>query len=130
MSAGPGAAQCPLWYPLCKFAHSFCQAHYALAQALADQGWQVRGTTRTPSKLADQASQGWQILPFQSGQPVTDPPIAFADVDAIISTITAIGGSDPVLDAHGDDLANFSGWSGYVSATSVYPDMPHLTIED
>ena len=24
-----------------------------LAQSLADQGWQVRGTTRTPSKLAD-----------------------------------------------------------------------------
>ena len=28
-----------------------------LAQALADQGWQVRGTTRTPSKLADKADQ-------------------------------------------------------------------------
>ena len=96
-----------------------------LAQALADQGWQIRGTTRTPSKLADKADQGWQILPFQSGQPLADPAAAFADIDAIISTITAIGGSDPVLDEHGDDLANFSGWSGYVSATSVYPDMPH-----
>ena len=96
-----------------------------LAQALADQGWQVRGTTRTPSKLADKAGQGWQILPFQSGQPLADPAAAFADIDAIISTITAIGGSDPVLDAHGGDLANFSGWSGYISATSVYPDMPH-----
>ena len=82
-----------------------------LAQALADQGWQVRGTTRTPSKLADKANQGWQILPFQSGQPLTDPPTAFANIDAIISTITAIGGSDPVLDAHGVDLANFSGWT-------------------
>ena len=96
-----------------------------LAQSLADQVWQVRGTTRTPSKLADKASQGWQILPFQSGQPLADPAAAFANIDAIISTITAIGGSDPVIDAHGGDLANFSGWSGYVSATSVYPDMPH-----
>ena len=96
-----------------------------LAQALADQGWQIRGTSRTPSKLADKAAQGWQILPFQSGQPLADPAAAFANIDAIISTITAIGGSDPVLNAHGQDLASFSGWSGYVSATSVYPNMPH-----
>ena len=95
-----------------------------LAQALAEQGWRIRGTTRTPSNLAAKADLGWQIMPFQSGQPLADPAAAFAGVDAIISTITAIGGSDPVLDAHGDDLASFSGWSGYVSATSVYPDMP------
>ena len=42
----------------------------------------------------------------------------------MLSTITAIGGSDPVLDAHGDVLSGFTGWSGYVSATSVYPDRP------
>ena len=45
-------------------------------------------------------------------------------MDAVLSTITAIGGSDPVLDAHGDVLSGFTGWSGYVSATSVYPDRP------
>ena len=95
-----------------------------LAHALADLGWHIRGTTRAPSKLAAKADLGWQIMPFESGQPLADPQTAFADVDAIISTITAIGGSDPVLDAHGDDLAHFTGWSGYVSATSVYPDMP------
>ena len=48
-----------------------------LAQALADQGWQIRGATRTPSKLADKADQGWQILPFQSGQPLADPAAFF-----------------------------------------------------
>ena len=29
-----------------------------------------------------------------------------------------------MLDAHGELIADFKGWSGYVSATSVYPDTP------
>ena len=55
-----------------------------LAQTLADQGWQIRGTTRTPSKLADKADQGWQILPFQAGQPLADPAAAFADIHQLV----------------------------------------------
>ena len=96
----------------------------ALGTMLASQGWQIRGTTRTPEKLAHAAAAGWWILPFSPERPLADPGAAFGDVDAIISTITAIGGSDPVLDAHGPDLAGFGGWTGYVSATSIYPDKP------
>ena len=95
-----------------------------LAQALAKKGWQIRGTTRTPSKLKGKIGVGWEILPFVTDSPLANPKKAFADVDVIISTINAIGGSDPVLDLHGKDLENFSGWAGYISATSVYPDMP------
>ena len=29
-----------------------------------------------------------------------------------------------MLDAHGELLSTFAGWTGYVSATSVYPDKP------
>jgi nucleoside-diphosphate-sugar epimerase len=96
----------------------------ALGRMLARTGWRIRGTTRTPEKLAKAAADGWRILPFSTERPLADPSDAFGDADAIISTITAIGGSDPVLDAHGPDLAGFAGWAGYVSATSVYPDMP------
>lgn len=95
-----------------------------LGQRLADAGWQIRGTTRRPERLAAQASAGWQIHPFSDDMPLADPQAALADVDAIVTTITAIGGSDPVLDAHEEILAEFGGWSGYVSATSVYPDKP------
>lgn len=95
-----------------------------LGHRLATAGWQVRGTTRTPAKLADEAAAGWQIHEFADDRPLADAATALAGVDAVISTITAIGGSDPVLDAHGDLLAGFDGWSGYVSATSVYPDQP------
>ena len=95
-----------------------------LGHKLAAAGWKVRGTTRTPSRLAAEAEAGWQIHQFADDQPLADPKMALDDVDALITTITAIGGSDPVLDAHGDLIAEFSGWSGYVSATSVYPDTP------
>ena len=95
-----------------------------LGHRLAAAGWQVRGTTRTPSRLAAQAEAGWQIHAFADDRPLADPDAALDGVDALITTITAIGGSDPVLDAHGELIADFKGWSGYVSATSVYPDTP------
>ena len=95
-----------------------------LGHRLAAAGWQVRGTTRTPSRLATEAEAGWQIHEFADDRPLADPEAALDGVDALITTITAIGGSDPVLDAHGELIADFKGWSGYVSATSVYPDTP------
>ncbi|MCH2555338.1 MAG: NAD(P)-binding domain-containing protein [SAR116 cluster bacterium] len=95
-----------------------------LGHRLAAAGWQVRGTTRTPSRLAAQAEAGWQIHEFADDRPLADPDAALDGVDALITTITAIGGSDPVLDAHGELIADFKGGSGYVSATSVYPDTP------
>ena len=95
-----------------------------LGHRLAAAGWQVRGTTRTPSRLAAQAEAGWQIHEFADDRPLADPDAALDGVDALITTITAIGGSDPVLNAHGELIADFKGWSGYVSATSVYPDTP------
>ena len=95
-----------------------------LGHRLAAAGWQVRGTTRTPSRLAAQAEAGWQIHEFADDRPLADPEAALDGVNALITTITAIGGSDPVLDAHGELIADFKGWSGYVSATSVYPNTP------
>ena len=95
-----------------------------LGHLLASRGWQIRGTTRTPERLAADAAAGWQVYRFADDVPLTDPDEALDGVDAVLSTITAIGGSDPVLDAHGDVLSGFTGWSGYVSATSVYPDRP------
>ena len=95
-----------------------------LGHLLARAGWQIRGTTRRPEKLADEIAAGWQVYPFSESEALTGPKTALAGVDALVSTITAIGGSDPVLDAHGDALRNFTGWTGYVSATSIYPDKP------
>ena len=96
-----------------------------LGHALAELGWNIRGTTRSPEKLAAEADQGWQIYRFSDTQPLANPEQALDGVNAIVTTITAIGGSDPVLDAHENLIAEFSGWTGYVSATSIYPDQPN-----
>lgn len=95
-----------------------------LGHALASAGWEIRGTTRTPANFAAEIAAGWKVYPFSDTAPLADPGAALADVDAIVTTITAIGGSDPVLDAHEDIIAHFTGWTGYVSATSIYPDQP------
>ena len=95
-----------------------------LGHRLAAAGWRIRGTTRTPERLAAETAAGWQIHSFADDRPLADAAAALDGVDAVLSTITAIGGSDPVLDAHQDVLSDFAGWSGYVSATSVYPDRP------
>jgi nucleoside-diphosphate-sugar epimerase len=39
----------------------------------------------------------------------------------IISTIAPIKCNDPVLKQYGKILSRFSGWTGYISATSIYP---------
>ena len=96
----------------------------ALGHMMAAAGWSIRGTTRQPEKFAAEAAAGWEIIGFSDQQKMPVPARAVDGVSAILSTITAISGSDPVLDLHRDDLAGFAGWVGYVSATSVYPDKP------
>ena len=96
----------------------------ALGHMMAAAGWSIRGTTRQPEKFAAEAAAGWEIIGFSDQQKMPVPARSVDGVSAILSTITAISGSDPVLDAHGELIADFKGWSGYVSATSVYPDTP------
>ncbi|MGC6484814.1 MAG: SDR family oxidoreductase [Candidatus Puniceispirillales bacterium] len=88
-----------------------------LARLLRDQGWQVRGTRREPGE-----SDGISIHAFAAGTPLANPAAALDGVTHVISTIPVIGGEDPVLAAHGDDLARLGCWAGYVSATSVYTE--------
>ena len=45
----------------------------SLAQALAKKGWQIRGTTRTPSKLTGKIGIDWEILPFAGDKPLANP---------------------------------------------------------
>ena len=93
-----------------------------LANQLSEQGWQIIGTTRTPEKLAGYAQRGWTILPFSDEIDVPDLSHHLANANALLSTITAISGQDPVISRHREDIQTFSGWAGYVSATSIYPD--------
>ena len=91
-----------------------------LASHLLAKGWRVRGTRResTPFKGDLKAVE---VHAFAAGGAVADPA-AFEGVSHVLSTIAVIDGEDPVLAAHGGDLAELGAWAGYVSATSVYAE--------
>ena len=89
-----------------------------LAKALRARGWQVRGTRR-------HADEARGIYQFKAGDGIKNFTRAMDGITHIISTIPVIGGSDPVLAAHGTALAEMAEmgvWAGYISATSVYSE--------
>ena len=101
-----------------------------LARALSEQGWQITGTTRTPDALRDYHDKGWTILPFTDGQDIPDLEQHLASATHVITTISALVGHDPVLRQHQSALAKFEGWTGYVSATSIYPDQEEGFVDE
>ena len=101
-----------------------------LEEQLSRQGWQIIGTTRTPENLSDYEQRGWTILPFSDDEDVPDLAHHLAGASALVSTITAISGGDPVLARHKQAIEGFAGWTGYVSATSIYPDQADGWVDD
>ena len=101
-----------------------------LARALHQKGWQITGTTRNPKLLEPNVPNDWQILKFEDGGQIADLNVHLSRASHIITTISALAGYDPVLRAHQQELHTFSGWVGYVSATSVYPDQEQGFIDE
>ena len=101
-----------------------------LAEQLSRRGWQIIGTTRTPENLSDYEQRGWTILPFSDDEDVPDLAHHLAGASALVSTITAISGRDPVLARHKQAIEGFAGWTGYVSATSIYPDQAEGWVDE
>jgi nucleoside-diphosphate-sugar epimerase len=92
----------------------------AVGRALAAEGWQIAGTSRLPEKRARQLPASWQIIGYQAGE-ASGLAELVSSCDALISTIAPLpDGRDPVITADSAVLAGFSGWTGYLSATSVY----------
>ncbi len=98
----------------------------AFAAMMADAGYEIAGTVRTPQKLSHRAAEGWKIYPYQH----TEQPVPQGEYDAIcaavgradivLSTIALKGGRDPVMADFQDMLLAYTGWAGYLSVTSVY----------
>ena len=101
-----------------------------LAEQLSQQGWQIIGTTRTPENLSEYQQRGWTILPFSDDKGVPDLAHHLVEASALVSTITAISGRDPVLARYKQLIDGFAGWTGYVSATSIYPDQAHGWVDE
>ena len=92
-----------------------------LAHSLSAHGWHITGTTRTPGKLKDKVPSHWQIIAFDKDRPIPDLSDRLSVCTHLLTTISPLSGTDPVLAIHEHEVASFGRWSGYVSSTSVYP---------
>lgn len=92
-----------------------------LAHRLVEKGWRVDGTRRSEAAApGDIATHR-----FERGHPLDDAGrAALAAATHLLSSVPPDEAGDPVLDAHGRDIAAHRGlaWVGYLSTTGVYGD--------
>ena len=96
-----------------------------LARALAAEGWRIAGTTRESAACARLAAQGFDMHLFAPDRPLAAPAMAaLAGASHLLSSVPPDAAGDPVLAAHGADIAALKRlrWVGYLSTTGVYGD--------
>lgn len=96
----------------------------ALSAQLIQQGWVVRGTTRSPEKADALAGMGIQAHLFDSDTPLADPTV-LDGVTHLLASVPPGKDGDPVLIHHRKDIAARASditWAGYLSTTGVYGD--------
>jgi len=93
-----------------------------LARRLAAKGWIVGGTCRTADKAAALRAAGFFIELFDPDHPLS--PEALDGVTHLLVSVPPDAAGDPVLAAHGEDIAGIGSlsWLGYLSTTGVYGD--------
>jgi nucleoside-diphosphate-sugar epimerase len=93
----------------------------ALAERLIARGWQVAGTSRSTSGCEALSARGIQAYPFDPDHPLD--PAVFTGTTHLLQSIPAEDRGDPVIAAHGADIAKLGlAWIGYLSTTGVYGD--------
>jgi nucleoside-diphosphate-sugar epimerase len=92
----------------------------ALAGRLLAAGWRVIGTTRSREKAGRLQAEGVEPLLWPDGTLAS----ALARATHLLSSIPPGPDGDPVLAAHGDEIAaaGHLQWVGYLSTTGVYGD--------
>jgi nucleoside-diphosphate-sugar epimerase len=100
----------------------------ALARSLIAEGWRVAGTSRSAEGARAIRALGAEAHPF----PLDDPAGALAGTTHLLSSAPPGQSGDPVLAAHGEDIARLGGlaWVSYLSATSVYGDRGGAVVDE
>jgi nucleoside-diphosphate-sugar epimerase len=102
---------------LLSLGHGYSAA--GLARRLLPQGWRVVGTTRSPARAAELRAEGVEPVIW----PGTDLRPLIAQATHILCSVAPDAAGDPVIRAHGADLAAARPqWVGYLSTTGVYGD--------
>jgi nucleoside-diphosphate-sugar epimerase len=93
-----------------------------LARRLAAKGWQVAGTTRSPTKAQKLAGLGWDMHLFSRERPLEAPERALAGTTHVLHSIIPDAAGDPVADLHLADLQALESleWLGWLGTTAVY----------
>lgn len=105
----------------------------ALAGQLRSLGWEVAGTTRRESKLADLRQLGFTVYPFSRTEPLAAGSAALADFPYILNSVPPDDLGDPVYDLHGCDIvaqAPQMKWFGLLSTTGVYGNHPGNVVDE
>jgi nucleoside-diphosphate-sugar epimerase len=105
---------------LLSFGHGYSSR--ALARRLGADGWTIAGTSRSAAGAEALAAEGIEGHVFARGRPLA--PEVLTGITHVLVSIPPDEAGDPVLDAHGADLAALPGlrWVGYLSTTGVYGD--------
>lgn len=102
---------------LLSFGHGY--SAQGLARLLQPAGWHIIGTTRSPAKAEAMRAQGVEPLIW----PGADIAPALARATHLVTSIAPDGDGDPLLAAHGAEIAAAGlDWVGYLSTTGVYGD--------
>lgn len=101
-----------------------------LARALIAAGWTVAGTCRTDEARAALRAEGIEAHLFDRTQAFDRA--ALDGATHILSSVPPDEAGEPVLDAHGDDIARIKGlrWVGYLSTTGVYGDRGGARVDE
>lgn len=96
----------------------------ALCAQLALAGWSIAGTVRDASAMPPATIPNRDIFTFNEAAPLADFPAAMDGATYVLSSVPPGPNGDPVIAAHGDDLAAMKDlrWVGYLSTTGVYGD--------
>ena len=101
-----------------------------LAHQLNLIGWDIVGTSRNPKNITPPEHCNWKILPFDVDGFKQEIEAHLLESQIIISTIAPIKCNDPVLKQYEKILSRFSGWAGYISATSIYPSQAEGWVDE
>ncbi len=95
-----------------------------IARRLANGGWHVTGTARTPAGVAAIAAQGYDALHFDGTQPCVETRDAITKATHVLLSAPPDAFGDPVLHHHERDFSDAKSlrWIGYLSTLGVYGD--------
>ncbi len=109
--------------------HLFCfglgYSAQVIARRLLAEGWKVSGTCRTADKADALSASGITTFMFDDDRPLKNVADALNGVTHLLSSVPPGDDGDPVLAAHGPDLASLGEqlqWIGYLSTVGVYGD--------